>query len=229
MSTLVSYQLEHSVATLHMDDGKVNVLSPTMLSQLNAALDRAQADKAVVLLTGRPGVFSAGFDLSVLKRGGEEARSMLQSGFQLAVRLLSFPAPVVIACTGHSFAMSAFLLLSGDFRIGAEGAFKIGANETALGMIMPYFGVEICRQRLAPAHFQRAVINAEIYEPAQAVSAGFLDQTVSADALAAAAQATAAAFSKLDPAIHTTTKLRVRAHALQAVREAITRDGLDPG
>jgi len=228
MSTLVSYELEHSFATLRMDDGKVNVLSLAMLSQLNAALDQAQAARAVVLLTGRTGVFSAGFDLSVLRPGGDEARAMLQAGFQLALRLLSFPTPVVIACTGHSLAMGAFLLLAGDLRLGAEGAFKIGVNEVAIGMTMPYFGVEMCRQRLAPAYFQRAVINAEIYDPAQAVTAGFLDHTVGADALAAAAQSAAAAFSKLDPTVHAATKLRVRAHALQAIREAIVADVLDP-
>jgi enoyl-CoA hydratase len=228
MRTLVRYELEHSVATIRMDDGKVNVLSSDMLSQLNAALDQAQAAKAVVLLTGRAGVFSAGFDLSVLQQGGSEARAMLQSGFQLAVRLLSFPTPVVAACTGHALAMSAFLLLSADLRIGAEGPFKIATHEVAIGMVMPHFGVEMCRQRLTPAHFQRAVITAEIYDPLRAVAAGFLDQAVTADALAATALSAAAGFTKLDQAIHATTKLRVRAHALQAIRQAIVADGLSP-
>src|ERR1022692_1471389 len=73
MGTLVSYQPGHSVATITMDDGKVNALSPQMLSELGAALDRAAEDREVVVLTGRPGTFSAGFDLRVLRGGGATA------------------------------------------------------------------------------------------------------------------------------------------------------------
>jgi hypothetical protein len=80
-----------------MDDGKVNVLSQEMLAELNEALGRAEADAAIVALAGRAGVFSAGFDLKVLRAGGPDARTMLKAGFELAERMLSFPMPVVIA------------------------------------------------------------------------------------------------------------------------------------
>jgi enoyl-CoA hydratase len=189
MSGLVTYQLEDSIATIVMDDGKVNAISPQMTRALNEALDRALADQTVVLLTGRTGVFSAGFDLSVLRGGGEDAKNMVRAGFELAERVLLFPAPVVIECSGHAVAMGAFLLLSGDVRIGAAGQFKIGANEVAIGLTMLRFGIEICRQRLAPAHFNRAVINSEMYSPDQAAVAGFLDRIVPATDLLAAAQA----------------------------------------
>ncbi|MGO9934649.1 MAG: crotonase/enoyl-CoA hydratase family protein [Steroidobacteraceae bacterium] len=224
MNNLVDYQLGESFATLSMDDGKVNVLSPAMLQALNERLDQAQRDKAVVLLTGRPGVFTAGFDLSVLRGGGEEASKMVRAGFDLAERLLSYPAPVVLACSGHALAMGAFLLLSADIRIGAAGQFKIGANEVAIGLTMPHFGIEICRQRLTPAHFNRAVINAEMFPPDQAVSAGFLDRIVPAADLLAAGQDAAKSLAKLNMAVHTATKLRTRAHALKAIREAIDAD-----
>src|SRR5438128_1579098 len=98
MADLVSYSLNGPVATVAMDDGKVNALSNEMLGQLSTALDRAEEDGAVVVLSGRPGVFSAGFDLGVLQGGGPEALSMLRAGFELAARLLAFPRPVVIAC-----------------------------------------------------------------------------------------------------------------------------------
>jgi enoyl-CoA hydratase len=226
MSTLVSYELEQSIATIRMDDGKVNVLSPAMQSQLNAALDQAEAAGAVVVVSGRTGVFTAGFDLKVLNGGGADALAMLQGGFQLALRLFTFPAPVVIACTGHALAMGSFLLLSSDLRIGAEGDFKIGANEVAIGMTVPYIAVEICRQRLAPAHFQRAVMNAHIHSPTQAVAAGFLDHVVPAESLATAAREAAAGLVKLDRAAYVATKQRVRAPALQAMQEAVAKDGL---
>ncbi|HUN31199.1 MAG TPA: enoyl-CoA hydratase-related protein [Trebonia sp.] len=96
----------------------------------------------MVLIEGRDGVFSAGFDLPVLRNGGPDALTMLRSGFELAARLLEFPQPVVIACTGHAVAMGVFLLLCGDYRVGATGPFKITANEVAIGLTMPRAAVE---------------------------------------------------------------------------------------
>jgi enoyl-CoA hydratase len=224
MTNLVTYHFKESVATIAMDDGKVNVMSLQMLRELNSALDQAESDKAAVVLTGRPGVFSAGFDLSVLSRGGADARNMVTAGFELAERLLSFPTPVVIACSGHAIAEGAFILLSGDVRFGGVGPYKIGANEVAIGLTVPHFGVEICRQRLAPAHFNRAVIIAEIYSPDQAVPAGFLDHVVAATDLLSAAQNAATRLAKLNMPAHAATKLRARAHALKAIRVAIETD-----
>ncbi len=227
MSDFVAYKLEHPICTITLDDGKVNCLSPQMLSEVNAALDRAEEDGAAVVLAGRKGKFSAGFDLAVISKGGSDAVDMLIDGFRLAERLLSFPMLVVIACTGHALAMGSFLLLSADYRIGADGAHKIGANEVAIGMTMPRFGVEICRQRLAPAHFHRAVICAEIYSPAGAVEAGFLDQVVPEDELIAAARDKATALAALSMPAHKATKLRARDKALQAIHEAIEADEAD--
>ena len=224
MRTLVTYQRQDSIATITMDDGKMNVLSIEMFAQLGAALERAAAERAVVVLTGREGAFSAGFDLGVLGAGGPDAYEMVRTGFGLAERILAFPTPVVVACTGHAVALGAFLLLSGDYRVGALGAYRIGANEVAIGITMPFFGVEICRQRLAPAHFHRAVVNAEIYRPEDAVAAGFLDRVVPAAELADAARTVAAQLARLDTGAHAASKLRARDQALKAIRAAIEAD-----
>jgi enoyl-CoA hydratase len=224
MGELVSYQRDGGVATITMNDGKKNALSPDMLAGLYNAFERAQADGAVVLLTGREGVFSGGFDLRVLGAGGTDAYRMLLAGFRLAERVLSFPTPVLIACPGHALAMGAFLLLSADYRLGTAGDFKIGANEVAIGLTMPFFGVEICRQRLAPAHFNRAVINAEIYTPEGAVAAGFLDRVVAPQDFAATAKEIAEGLAKLNLDAHVATKLRARDHALKALHAAIAAD-----
>jgi enoyl-CoA hydratase len=227
--TSVDYHLRDGVATVTMDDGKVNVLSPGMLAAVGAALDRASDDGAVVVLTGRDGAFSAGFDLAVLRAGGPEAVSMLLAGFELAERLLSFPQPVVVACSGHALAMGSFLLLSVDYRVGADGPYRIGANEVAIGLTMPRFGVEICRQRLTPACFNRAVVNAEIFSPADAVTAGFLDAVVAPSDLSQAARAHATGLAALDRRAHAATKLRARDQARRAVRAAIEADAVDLG
>jgi enoyl-CoA hydratase len=224
MSTLVTYRLRDRVATITMDDGKVNALSLAMLTELGAALDRAAADRAVVVLTGRDGVFSAGFDLPVLRAGGAAAAGLLHAGFDLAARLLAFPAPVLVACPGHAIAMGAFLALSGDYRIGVSGPYKFTANEVAIGMTVPLAAVEICRQRLTPACFNRAVVLAEVFPPEDAVAAGFLDRVVPPAELAEAAAEAAAGLASLDPGAHAATKLRARRPALTALREAIDAD-----
>lgn len=224
MGTVVSYELDGGIATVTLDDGKVNVLSRSTLAAINAAFDRAEADGAVVVLTGRDGLFSAGFDLAVLNAGGTDAVDMLREGFELAARILAFPTPVVIACTGHAIAMGVFLLLSGDYRVGAAGPYRITANEVAIGLTMPRAAVEICRQRLTPAHFNRAVVLAELFTPADAVDAGFLDRVVPASDLRDVARTTAELFTTLDMPAHGASKLRARQPALQAIRAAIEAD-----
>jgi enoyl-CoA hydratase len=224
MSNIVSYDFSNGVSTITMNDGKVNCLSPQMLSDLNSAFDKAESDKGVVLFTGREGKFSAGFDLTVFERGGDDLRGMLKAGARLAYRMLSFPTPVIIACNGHALAMGAFVILSADLRIGADGPFKIGLNEVAIGMTVPHFGIEIARQRLASAHFNRALLTAEIYSPVDAVAAGFLDRVVPVADLAAAGRETAAAFTRLDMTAHAGTKRRAREQALSALRAAMVAD-----
>ena len=224
MKTRVGYSIEDGLATVNMDDGKVNVMSTEMLAEINVALDRAQADQAVVLITGRHGVFSAGFDLKVLREGGSPAVAMVKAGFELTERLLAFPLPVVMACTGHAVAMGLFLLQSGDYRVGASGPFKLTANEVAIGITMPHAAIEVLRQRLAPSYFTRAAILAESFSPEEAATGGMLDRVVEPSDLAEVALATARQLTQLDLAAHGASKLRVRRGSLAALRAAIEAD-----
>ncbi len=221
---LVSCQVTDGIATIAMDDGKANALSLPMLAALNEALDRAQSEDAIVVLTGRPGIFSGGFDLKVLGGGGPDAALMLEQGFLLALRLLEHPNPVVIACNGHAVAMGSFLLLSVDYRIGVEGPHRLVANEVAIGLTMPRAAIEICRQRLAPAHFNRAVILAEAYTPLDGVAAGFLDRVVPDADLLSVAISIAKDFDGLDRRAHATTKILARAAAIDAIRGGLAAD-----
>jgi enoyl-CoA hydratase len=218
----IDYATRQGVAVVTMDDGKANALSPAMLAALGAAFDRAETDApTAVVLAGRPGRFSGGFDLGVLGAGGPEAEGMLRDGFELAERLLGFPCPVVIACTGHAVAMGSFLLCAGDYRVGASGDFRVQANEVAIGLTMPHSAVAILRHRLAPSAFDRAVVLAEAFTPANAVEAGFLDRVVDPSEVVATARSVAASFTALDPAAHRGTKARVRATLLADVRAGI--------
>lgn len=227
MGTLVTYEFKDGIATITMDDGKANALSLALQAELNEALDQARADKAVVVLQGRPGSFSAGFDLKILMAGGKDAVKMLTGGFELAERVLSAPKPVIVACTGHALAMGVFLVNAADYRIGTQGAFKIGANEVAIGLTMPHAALEICRARLAPAHFNRAMMTSEIYSPADAVTAGFLDRVVPESELLAEAHATAARFAKLNMNAYSGTKSRMRADFYKLLKAAMELDHAD--
>ena len=227
MSTLVNYTLDEGIATLTMDDGKANVMSVAMLQALNDALDCAQADDAAVLLVGREGMFSGGFDLGVFKRDQDELFRMLEAGALITERLLSYPKPVVAACTGHAIAMGAFLMLCADVRIGVDSGARFQANEVQIGLTLPHFAIEVCRQRLAPAHLNLVAGTAQPYAPAQAVVAGLLDEVVPAASLMAVARERMAHLLKLHAQAFAATKLRLRAGTLLALRAAIDADLAD--
>ncbi|HKS15239.1 MAG TPA: crotonase/enoyl-CoA hydratase family protein [Pseudomonas sp.] len=224
MSELITYHAEDGIATLTLNNGKVNALSPEVITAFNAALDRAQHDRAVVILTGQPGILSGGYDLKVMTSGPKEAVALVTAGSTLARRMLSHPFPIVVACPGNAVAKGAFLLLSADYRIGVEGPFKICLNEVQIGMTMHHAGIELARDRLRRAAFHRAVINAEVFNPHAAVDAGFLDKVVPAEQLQDAALAAARELKKLNMLAHRNTKLKVRKALLDSLDEAIALD-----
>lgn len=229
MSELVNYSLNEKVATITISNGKVNALSSAVFTALNAALDQAEKDNAVVVLTGQPGMLSAGYDLKEMTSSPDSAASLVKTGSTFCHRMMSFPLPIVVACTGHAVAKGAFLCLSADIRIGAEGPFKIALNEVAIGMTMHHAGIEMARYRMTPAHFQRSVICAEMFDPQGAVHAGFLDRIVSAENVLVSAQAEAAKLAELNLRAHRQTKLKVREAYLALLAEAIEKDNVSLG
>jgi enoyl-CoA hydratase len=221
---LVRLDIDRSVATLTMDDGKRNALSPAMFEQIYAALEVAEKEHAAVVITGREGVLSAGFDLKVMKAGGVNTVKMLRAGYSLTARLLSFPTPVVIASPGHAYAMGTFMLLSGDYRFGVPGPYTYVANEVAIGLPMPRTAIEVLRLRLNPAARERAVVLSEAFSPEQALAVGFLDNLVPAETLLDEARAKAEELLKLDMPAHALSKVRLRQDTLDRIRVGIRAD-----
>ena len=218
MTRSVHYDLRDGIATIRIDDGKRNALSPQVFQELNDAFDRAGGDRAIVILTGRESVFSAGFDLKVMKRGGAEALRMLWGGYCMPARVLAYPYPDIAACNGHVLAMGVFLMLSADYVIGSRGEFRIAANEVAIGLTMPRIAAAMLRHRLHPAAFQRAVNLSETFDPEGALGAGFFDELVEPADLAARAGSCAAQFGELDFAAHAASKRRIRASLIRELR-----------
>jgi enoyl-CoA hydratase len=204
-----------------MDDGMDNALAPDMLAEISAQLDRAETDKAkVVVLTGRAQTLSAGFDLKVEPAGWP---AMLAAGARLSARMLSFPRPVVVACPGNAIAMGGFLLLSADHRIGVDGNGRIGLNEVAIGLTLPWFAIEIARHRLPRPAFDRCTVTGALLDPHEARAAGFLDEVVDAGQLQEAALTAARQLATIDPAAHAATKLRIRREVLTGIDDGIAR------
>jgi enoyl-CoA hydratase len=221
MTNAVTYTRTDQVSTISMDDGKVNVFSIPMLNALHGACDQAEQDGTVVVLQGRPGCFSAGFDLGTLSGPHDDAVSLLRLGASLAERILSFPAPVVVACTGHAFPAGAFLLMAADARLGADGPFRLGLNEVRIGLTLPWFAIVLARHRLTPAHFDHATVTGEMFDPIGAREAGLLDVVVPPDQLGTRAQSDAHNLASIDRSAHAATTLRVRKPVLDALRQAI--------
>jgi enoyl-CoA hydratase len=224
MNSLVSYLYTDGIATLTLANGKVNAISMEVIAAFNLALDQAEQDQAVVIITSNTGVLSAGYDLKVMSSGLENAIPLVTAGSKLSRRLLSHPQPVIMACPGHAIAKGAFLLLSADYRIGVTGPFSIGLNEVQIGMTMPYTGIEIAKDRLSPAAFQRAVVNGEMFNPEGALAAGFLDLLVEHANLTSSALMIAESLKKISMKAHKNTKLKVRKALLETLDATIELD-----
>ncbi|MCG8533728.1 MAG: crotonase/enoyl-CoA hydratase family protein [Pseudomonadales bacterium] len=224
MSNPVSYELKDQYCVISLDDGKANAVSPALVEGMHAALDQAEKDQKTVLVVGREGKFSAGFDLSIMGQGGQAMADLVVAGAKLSQRMLTHPYPIVVVCTGHALAMGALLLLSADYRIGIEGNFKIGLNEVAIGLTMPYFGVELGRHRLNGAFVNRAVTNAELFSPQGALHAGFIDQLVSPENAMASAEQIIQNLNAINMDAHKGTKVRVREPLLAGIKAGVEKD-----
>lgn len=223
MPDRVSYRLEGDLATIAMDDGKVNVMSVAMLRDLAAAYDRAEADQAIVLLrSARSGVFSAGFDLKVFAANDPDASlAMVRAGAELALRILRHPCPTIALVEGHAFPMGAFLTLASDIRIGVRGAWRMGLNEVAIGIAPPGFAIELARSRLQPAWLSRTVTLGEMFGPDDAATAGLLDRVIAAGEVAPCLEGILAALRAIHRPSHTLAKQRLRHGTAEAMRAAI--------
>lgn len=214
----MEFELSDSVAILRIDDGKANAVSHLFLDEINAGLDRAEREANAVILRGRQGMFSAGFDLAEFKKGPEATMALARRGFELLVRLYGLPLPLVAACSGHGVAMGAFILLASDTRIGVAGDFRISLPETAIGMDLPPLLMALTMSRLSKRHLTRAAIQSEVYSPETAIDAGFLDEVVAAEELDARALAVATKLAELPQKYYARNKLSARAETLAAMQ-----------
>lgn len=217
--TAVTVSVIDSVVQVTLDDGKANAVGHGLIDGVNEALDRSEADGQPIVLAGRSGVFSAGFDLKEFQKGTEATTALVAKGASLFTRLFAHPTPVIAACTGHAIAAGGFMLLASDTRIGAAGDFKIGLNETAIGMTLPVFALQLSQARLSRRHMTASVIQAQLFSPDEAKDVGFLESVLAPEAVLSAAMETAARLGELPVPAYGANKRAIRAPYL-AVMEA---------
>ena len=223
MPDTATYELKDQVAVLSMDDAKANAFSPDMIATVNGLLDQAEKEAKAVVLTGRDGIFSGGFDLRVIRGDDPQAAvDMRLGGTRLMMRLYGLPLPLVIAASGHAIALGAFCLLTGDYRIGTAGDFRIGLNETSIGMSLPPFGLMLAKERLSKRYLSRATMAATMFSSEEAKDAGFLDEVVPKEDLAQRALDVASSYLALDGPAYASVKQGLRSNSIAAVL-----DGLD--
>jgi enoyl-CoA hydratase len=214
--------ITNEIALIRMDDGKANAINFAMIAALNAALDTAEAEAKAIVLAGRDGRFSGGFDLNAFASlGADGVYKLLDAGAELLVRLYGGPLPVVAACTGHAIAMGTFILHACDTRVGAAGDYKIGANEAITGMNLPIFALELSRARLNPTHLTRATVQGFIYDPSGAVDAGYLDMLVDLDKVEATAMGIAAQLAMLPGTSYAWNKAALRKSTLDRIKASL--------
>ncbi|WP_422344791.1 crotonase/enoyl-CoA hydratase family protein [Parasphingorhabdus sp.] len=218
----ITVDKQGDIALITMDDGKANAVNFDLMEALNDALDQAESDAKAIVLAGREGRFSGGFDLKAMANfKPDDAVRLLDRASELLLRFYGGPLPVVGACTGHAIAMGTFLLLACDTRIGAEGDFKLGANESATGMKLPVFALELARDRLSASHLTRAMIQAYIYHPKGAVEAGYLDMLTAPEKVVDQALAIAGQLAGLSTKAYAYQKSALRKPTLDAIRASI--------
>ena len=221
----VSLRKEGNISIITIDDGKANVFGLPMTQALSAALDEIDIKEGAVVVEGRAGLYSGGFDLNVV-RGDDPAasRKMVISGVHVALKAFDFPRPIVAAVTGHAVAMGAIFNMGLDWRIGAKGNFRHGLNEVHDGLVLPIFAIELPRFRLNPRLYQQATLQSRMFSPEEAIEAGFLDEVAEPDKLRETAYRKAEELSTLPNPAYAVSKIRDRAPTKKYVLETLEND-----
>jgi enoyl-CoA hydratase len=226
-SETVTIERRDSVLVCHLDDGKANALSKGVIADIGAVLREAEADDSIsaMVLHGRPGTYSGGFDLAVMRGGDIAAISdLVCDGGDLVRSLYGASVPVVAACTGHALAAGALLLLGCDVRVGADIDCKIGLSEVAIGMVLPQWALTIAADRLSKRHLQRVVANARLRDGRGSVDVGFLDEVAPAEEVLDVAVARARELDALDADAYAATVAVFRGPVLSEMADQIASD-----
>jgi enoyl-CoA hydratase/carnithine racemase len=177
-------QIEHGeIRELQLNRPPANALSPELISALTRSVEAAQQDGArALVLSGRPGMFSAGLDIPLLLTLNRSDIAVLWRDFYELLHILSAsPVPIVAAITGHAPAGGTVLTLFCDWRIAAEGNWKIGLNEVQVGLQLPPVIYLALRRLVGSRQAERLAVRGLLLTPAEAVAVGLVDELVAVE------------------------------------------------
>jgi enoyl-CoA hydratase len=223
MAGTVGYATHDDVGVVTLDDGKVNAMTLAFFEELGAALDQAERERpGAVVITGRPGAFSAGLNLKVLPTLAPDAlRTTMLAFGRTMLRIFTLPIPTVAALSGHAIAGGAMLAFACDLRWFADGPFRLHLNEVAIGLPLPTWAIVLAQSAVPTRWHTEAILHARMYAPAEALERGIVDAVAPAERLADEARAAAGRLTSLDLAAYATSKTRHRAMVVKWATEAL--------
>jgi enoyl-CoA hydratase/carnithine racemase len=154
----------------------VNALNPELVENLTLSLRDAQAECDAVVLSGQQGMFSAGLDvIELLQLERDAMAGFWRAFFVLLETLACSPLPVAAAITGHSPAGGAVMCLMTDYRVMSTGNFKIGLNETRVGLIIPSLLHRAMGRLVGTRLAEHMVVAGTVTDPGNALKIGLVD------------------------------------------------------
>jgi enoyl-CoA hydratase len=217
---VLELERREGVDVLWLDRPPVNAADLDSLNALVEMVERAtdESDRPLVL-TGRGAAFSAGADLHRVLDGDEDYAAAFVAGLVRAfTTLFEFPRPLVGAVNGHAIAGGAILACCCDHAVAAEGPFKIGVTELAVGVPYPLAALEVVRHAVAPERFEEVVFLARTYSPEDARAIGFVSEVVAPEDVLGRAVEVAERLGRIPAATYELIKRAVRRPALDRMR-----------
>ncbi len=222
--SIATLSKENDISIIKLDDGKANAFSYDMLSQVNDLLKKVPRDSGALVITGREGLFSGGFDLKTLATGDmEKITKMVQLGYRLLLELFSFDRPIVAAVSGHSIALGLFVTCSADYRIAIDGKYVCQANEVRNNMDIPTQIMEIIRARVNKKYFYSAVYHSDAYSVQDSIEVGYIDEVVSEDQFMERVMEKAEELATLPHPFYANTKKTAQDDVRQKIADAIDK------
>ena len=222
--SIATLSKENDISIIKLDDGKANAFSYEMLTQVNELLTKVPRDSGALVITGRDGLFSGGFDLKTLATGDmEKITVMVQLGYRLLLELYSFDRPIIAAVSGHSIALGLFVTCSADYRIAVDGQYVCQANEVRNNMDIPIQIMEILKARVNKNYFYPAVFHADAYSVQDSIAVGYIDEVVTKDKFMDRVMEKAIELATLPHPYYANTKKSAQEDVRQKISDAIEK------
>jgi len=216
---MVTLSVENNIAVLTLSHPPANAFDPEFMEAILGGLDEVESSEArALVVTGERNVFSAGADLfSVLEAKRDDIARGVETMSTLFSRLFRFPKPTVAAVNGHAIAGGSVLTCACDYRVAAEGDYRLGFSELAVGVPFPAWALEILRFGVGWKHARDLTLMARTVSVDQALAMGIVDEVVKPEELMERATRAAQRLARVPSGSYAVTKRALIAPAVERV------------